>query len=75
MDCQIPVINGFEATLKIRENEKIKNKIRTPIIAMTAFAMSGDKERCISVGMDDYISKPIQIQELQKKITSVLMQA
>ena len=68
MDCQIPVINGFEATLKIRENEKIKNKIRTPIIAMTAFAMSGDKERCISVGMDDYISKPIDIKEIFKII-------
>jgi len=66
MDIQMPEMDGFEATKIIRSMENIQSK--TPIIAMTAHAMSGDREKCIESGMDDYISKPIQPEELFKII-------
>jgi len=64
MDMEMPVMNGYEATTFLRE--ELKN--RTPIIAMTAHAMAGEKERCLSLGMNDYISKPINANLLFKKI-------
>ena len=68
MDVQMPDIDGFEATGVIRRNEK-EPGMHTPIIAMTAHAMPGDRERCLDAGMDDYISKPIRAAELLELVT------
>jgi CheY-like chemotaxis protein/signal transduction histidine kinase len=67
MDVQMPIMDGFKATQKIREIEKSTNT-HTPIIAVTANAFPEDQERCITSGMDDYISKPFQPEELIGKI-------
>ena len=71
MDVQMPEMDGFEATVSIRKKEK-KTGFHMPIIAMTAHAMKGDRERCIEAGMDDYIAKPIKAEELTKKIDDVM---
>jgi two-component system sensor histidine kinase/response regulator len=70
MDVQMPEMDGFEATAAIREAERIKGG-HTPIIAMTAHAMAGDRQRCLDAGMDGYISKPIQAQTVFEAIDKV----
>ncbi len=67
MDINMPLLNGFSTTAVIRLKEN-KTNVHTPIIAMTAYALSGDKEKCLEVGMDDYISKPIEIHELNRVV-------
>jgi len=71
MDVQMPDMDGFEVTGLIRKREK-ESGARTPIIAMTAHAMSGDRERCLAAGMDDYISKPIHSQQLLELVAKYL---
>ena len=63
MDIQMPSMDGIEATSKIREEILLKD---VPIIAITALAMPGDREKCLQAGMNDYLSKPIQLKELHK---------
>ncbi len=65
MDCQMPEMDGFDATREIRQrNIKALNQQPVPIIAMTANVMSGDRDRCLDVGMNDYLAKPVQFDEL-----------
>jgi CheY-like chemotaxis protein len=73
MDIQMPVMNGIIATKKIRELEA-STHTHTPIIAITANALSGDKEACLAAGMNDYISKPFQVDILLQKMESLLSQ-
>jgi signal transduction histidine kinase/AmiR/NasT family two-component response regulator/HPt (histidine-containing phosphotransfer) domain-containing protein len=69
MDCMMPEMDGYEATVKLREEEKQKSKSpRLHIIAMTANAMQGDREKCIAAGMDDYVSKPVQLADLRRAL-------
>ena len=68
MDVQMPVKDGLEATRDIRQNEKIEGARRVPIIAITAHAMKGDREKCLDAGATDYIPKPIDSQEFLKKV-------
>jgi CheY-like chemotaxis protein/HPt (histidine-containing phosphotransfer) domain-containing protein len=67
MDCQMPVMDGFEATLEIRKRESVKGG-HIPIVAMTAYAMSGDREQCVACGMDDYLSKPVTMDQLESML-------
>lgn len=69
MDCMMPEMDGYEATVKIRDEERQKaNGHRLHIIAMTANAMQGDRDKCLNAGMDDYVSKPVQLVELRRAI-------
>jgi len=62
MDCQMPVMDGYEATILLRKEEALSHALNDiPIIALTANVMPEDRERCFSVGMDDYITKPIDV--------------
>ncbi|MBM3436199.1 MAG: response regulator [Bacteroidetes bacterium] len=74
MDVQMPIMNGYDATKIIREYEITFGR-RTPIIALTAYAMKTDKDLCIEAGMDDYISKPFKRQQFLETINKVLNQS
>jgi len=74
MDCLMPGMDGLETTKQIRLHEdKIDQKHRVPIVALTAKAMAGEKEKCIQSGMDDYLKKPVTIQELKDTLQNYLV--
>lgn len=73
MDCQMPMLDGFEATRRIREYEARQGGHIT-IIALTAQAMKGDQERCLAAGMDDYLTKPMRLNDLKQALTRWLME-
>jgi two-component system sensor histidine kinase/response regulator len=72
LDCQMPVMDGYETARELRRWESQKGLPRTVVIAMTANAMVGDREKCLAAGMDDYLSKPIQLELLQAKLNTWL---
>ena len=69
MDMSLPVLDGWEATRRIKANDATR---RIPVIALTAHAMAGDREKAIEVGCDDYDTKPVEISRLVAKITALL---
>jgi two-component system, sensor histidine kinase and response regulator len=71
MDIQMSEMDGLTATIRIRENEQ-PTRLHLPIVAMTAHAMSGDRERCIEAWMDGYLSRPINLQHLEDAIAKAI---
>ncbi len=73
MDCQMPEMDGFDATREIRRQERELKTIPVPIIALTANAVKGDKEKCLEAGMDEYISKPVDLQKLAEVVLRMFL--
>jgi CheY-like chemotaxis protein len=71
MDCQMPQMDGYEATRQIRQLADARYQA-LPIIALTAHTMKGDDEKCFAAGMNDYLSKPVRVDELQQKLAKWL---
>jgi two-component system sensor histidine kinase/response regulator len=69
MDVHMPEMDGLQASRLIRQRERSSDR-RVPIIALTACAMTGDRERCFEAGMDDYVTKPVSIDSLLRKVES-----
>ncbi|HXA81115.1 MAG TPA: response regulator, partial [Opitutaceae bacterium] len=72
MDCQMPVLDGYEATRQIRAGQVPNLDRRIPIIALTAYAMESDRQKCLAAGMDEFVSKPIRYEEMKAAIERVL---
>ena len=72
MDCQMPEMDGFEATRTIRKWEVNECRVRTPVIALTANALKGDRELCLAAGMDEYLSKPFTMEQLGQTLLAQL---
>ncbi len=68
MDCQMPVLDGYEATRRIRAGQVSGANPRVPIIALTAYAIDGDRRKCLDAGMDDYVAKPLRTETLQEAL-------
>ena len=71
MDVQMPEMDGLETTRIIRSSEQYRHVRNIPIIALTAYAMAGDKEKCLEAGMNSYLAKPVDIKALEKSLKSL----
>lgn len=71
MDIQMPILDGYEATIQIRRHEE-STKYHIPIIAVTANTLTSDRQHCLSIGMDDYVSKPFSVNDVIDKITALI---
>jgi CheY-like chemotaxis protein/HPt (histidine-containing phosphotransfer) domain-containing protein len=75
MDCEMPEMDGYEASRRIRDGEANSNNSTVPIVAVTADAMSGDRDRCLKAGISDYLAKPVELQRLKEVLEKWLAKA